>query len=148
MKWGCFAEDRKTALRPELREIIAIRRSARFVVSKRREEWQQDINARQRNTVFPDTAQNEGRLWRNLASGRQKLTIVQGIAIALIVFTIVSIEWRQAVRTFRFGTSGPTFGRLIAIFLNLAIPLGLFGIFLLVLRWAVRRELLSKKRPS
>jgi hypothetical protein len=117
-------------------------------VRKRLEEWQQDINARQRSIVFPDTAQNEARLWRNLASGKQKLTTVQVIGIALIVLTIVSIEWREVVRTFRFGTSGPTFDRLLTVFLNLAIPLGLFGFFLLVLRWRVRRALPFWKRPK
>jgi hypothetical protein len=133
---------------PNQREIIAVPGIWRFVVRKRLEEWQQDINARQRNIVFPDTAQNEARLWRNLASGKQKLTTVQVIGIALIVLTIVSIEWREVVRTFRFGTSGPTFDRLLTVFLNLAIPLGLFGFFLLVLRWRVRRALPSGKGPN
>jgi len=31
-----------------------------------REKWLQDIHARQRNFVFPDTVQNEGRFFRNL----------------------------------------------------------------------------------
>jgi hypothetical protein len=129
------------------REIIAFPASGRFVVRKQLEEWKQDINARQRNIVFPDTAQNEARLWRNLASGKEKLTTVQVIGIALIVLTIVTIEWREAVRTFRFA-SGSTFDRLLPVFLNLAIPLGLFGVFLLVLRWRVRRALLSGKGPN
>lgn len=112
-----------------------------------RDQWQQDIRARQRNVVFPDTAQNEARLWRNLATGKQRLTPVQVIGIALIVLTIVSIEWREAVRMFRFGTSGPTFDRIVATFLALAFPVGLFGVFLLVLRWRVRRASLSGRRP-
>jgi hypothetical protein len=32
------------------------------------EQWMQDIEARQRNVVFPDTVQNEARFWRNLGS--------------------------------------------------------------------------------
>jgi hypothetical protein len=43
---------------------------------KARKEWEQDTNARQRNVVFPDTVQNEGRLWRNLLNRGQKLTLV------------------------------------------------------------------------
>jgi hypothetical protein len=56
---------------------------------KQREEWQQDVNARQRNVVFPDTVQNEGRFWRNLANGKQKFAIVQAIGLALIFLTLV-----------------------------------------------------------
>src|SRR5689334_19373353 len=33
-----------------------------------REKWLQDIHARQRNFVFPDTVQNEGRFFRNLVN--------------------------------------------------------------------------------
>src|SRR5439155_1019781 len=34
----------------------------------KREEWLQDIEARQRNVVFPDTVNNEARFWRNWES--------------------------------------------------------------------------------
>ena len=34
----------------------------------KRDEWLQDIEARQRNVVFPDTVQNEARFWRNLGN--------------------------------------------------------------------------------
>ena len=119
---------------------------------ERREEWQRDINARQRNVVVPDTAQNDGRLWRNLARGKQKLTIVQIIGAALIFLTLAGISWREAVRTFTFGTSGSTFDRFVATLASLgsavAIPLGLLGIIFLVLRWRVRRALLSEGRPN
>jgi hypothetical protein len=115
---------------------------------RRRQEWLQDIDARQRNTVFPDTVQNEGRFWRNLASGKQKLTIVQVVGIALFFLTIVGILWEEAARRFRFGTSGPMFDRLVATFGSWAIALGLFGVLLLLLRWRVRRALLSEKRQD
>jgi hypothetical protein len=121
------------------------------VVRKRREEWEQDIDARQRNVVFPDTVQNEGRFWRNLASGKQKLTIVQGIGIALIFLWLVGLFWREAVRRFTFETSGPLSDRLVATlgsFESQAIILALFGVFFLLLRWRVRRALLSGKHPD
>jgi hypothetical protein len=38
----------------------------------KREEWLEDIEARQRNVVFPDTVNNEARLWRNIIEGKQK----------------------------------------------------------------------------
>ena len=83
---------------------------------KRPEQWQQDVSARQRNTVFPDTVQNEARLWRNLKSGKQKLTIVQVIGIATMFLTLVVILWSEAADRFRFATSGSTFDRLVAAF--------------------------------
>ena len=115
---------------------------------RKREEWQQDINARQRNVVFPDTVQNEGRLWRNLSSGKQKLTVVQWIGIALLFLTMVGVLWEDAARRFRFGTSGPLFGRLVGTFSSWAIALGLLGVLFLILRWRVLRALLSGKRPD
>ena len=51
---------------------------------RKREEWLQDIQARQRNTVFPDTVNNEARFWRNLIEGKQRLTAVQKIGVALL----------------------------------------------------------------
>jgi hypothetical protein len=43
----------------------------------KREEWLQDIEARQRNVVFPDTVNNEARFWRNIIEGKQKLSTVR-----------------------------------------------------------------------
>ncbi len=119
---------------------------------KGREQWEADIKQRQRNIVFPDTVQNEGRFWHNLASGKQKLTVVQGIGIALLFLPLVGIVWREAVRTFRFGTSGSTSERVVAILARFstsaAISFGLIGAIFLFLRWGVRRALLSGKRPN
>jgi hypothetical protein len=118
---------------------------------KGREEWQQDVNARQRNVVFPDTVQNEAGFWRNLASGKQKLTLVQAIGVALIFLTLAGFFWREAVRRFTFGTSGPLFDRLVATlatFGSEAMLLGWFAFFFLLLRWRVRRALLSGRRPQ
>jgi hypothetical protein len=46
-----------------------------------RDEWLQDIAARQRNIVFPDTLQNETRFWRNLGTGPSKLPARLGLAV-------------------------------------------------------------------
>jgi len=40
-----------------------------------------DVELSQRNVVFPDTAANEARFWRNIISG--KLTTVQIIGVVL-----------------------------------------------------------------
>jgi hypothetical protein len=63
---------------------------------RQHDEWLRDIDARQRNVVFPDTAANEARFWRNLMEGKQKLTRLQTVgilimgllAVALVVMTV------------------------------------------------------------
>jgi hypothetical protein len=46
----------------------------------KRDEWLQDIEARQRNVVFPDTVQNEARFWRNV--GKQPFTTSTKVGLA------------------------------------------------------------------
>ena len=56
-----------------------------------REEWQHDIQNRQRNVVFPDTALNEARFWRNVGdkSGTPATKIGLGIlAVGLGAFVV------------------------------------------------------------
>ena len=113
---------------------------------KAREEWEQDVSARQRNVVFPDTVRNEGRLWGNLKSGKQKLTIAQAMGIALIFLVCVRVFWSDAAMRFRYAASGSIFNRLVAAFGWWVIIFGLFGLFFLLLRWRVRRALLSEQR--
>jgi hypothetical protein len=115
---------------------------------KRQEEWEQDVRARQRNVVFPDTAQNGGRFWRNLASGKQKLTIVQAIGIFLFFLPLASIFWDDAARKFRFAASGSTFDQLVPVLTEWAVILVVFVAAFLLLRWRVRRALLSGKHPD
>jgi hypothetical protein len=43
-----------------------------------RNKWEQDVAARQRNTVFPDTAANAAGFWRNLIEGAATVTIAGG----------------------------------------------------------------------
>jgi hypothetical protein len=114
---------------------------------KGREEWEADIRARQRNTVFPDTVENEGRFWRNLASGKQKLTVMQGIGIALMFLLLGGIFWSHAVERFRYAASGSVFDRLVPV-TDWAVVLVVFVVSFLLLRWRVRRALLSGKRPN
>ena len=58
-----------------------------------RELWQADIEARQHNIVFPDTAQNEARFWRNIISGQQRLTAFQVLGIVIIGLMIAFPGW-------------------------------------------------------
>ena len=47
--------------------------------------WERDIINRQRNIVFPDTNLNEGRYYRNIASGKAVNTLGQKISLLAIV---------------------------------------------------------------
>jgi hypothetical protein len=53
-----------------------------------KDDWLRDMNARQRNIVFPDIVQNDARFWRN-ASGKP-LTVPQWIGVLLISATLVA----------------------------------------------------------
>ncbi|HZE81017.1 MAG TPA: hypothetical protein VE604_08945 [Candidatus Polarisedimenticolia bacterium] len=53
-------------------------------------EWERDVLNRQRNIVFPDTNLNEGRFYRNIASGKAVFSQGQKISLLLIVFGCMS----------------------------------------------------------
>jgi hypothetical protein len=48
-------------------------------------DWERDVLNRQRNIVFPDTNLNEGRFYRNIASGKAVFSRGQKISLVLIV---------------------------------------------------------------
>jgi hypothetical protein len=71
-------------------------------------DWLRDVDAWQRNVVFPDTAENEGRFWRNIISGKQRLSLPQVVGILLIAVAVVAVLtslwprgsevwWRKAI---------------------------------------------------
>jgi hypothetical protein len=61
-------------------------------------DWLRDVDARQRNIVFPDTVQNEGRFWRNAWAGSESLNLAQwiGVVVMFVCFGggLVSVLWR------------------------------------------------------
>lgn len=56
-----------------------------------KEEWLQDVEQRQRNVVFPDTAANEARFWRNLVEDKGKLTAVQKVGVTVMAIAALAI---------------------------------------------------------
>jgi hypothetical protein len=56
-----------------------------------KDDWLRDINARQRNVVFPDTVQNEGRFWRNIWSGKQTPSFSQWVGILIMLAGVVGL---------------------------------------------------------
>jgi hypothetical protein len=100
------------------------------------DEWLQEVNERQRDIVFPDTARNFGGFWGGLY--RQRLNTVQSVGLlVLVVFYVVVFvglvaeHWPRGEQSFWqkivFGY-GP--------YLLLSLPLVMF---FLLLRWRIPR---------
>ncbi|HTC58157.1 MAG TPA: hypothetical protein VK706_17210 [Candidatus Sulfotelmatobacter sp.] len=96
---------------------------------QKRDQWLQDIDARQRNIVFPNTVENETRFWRNLGTGPSNTTTKLGLAVlAIFVFglgaTILVASYKA--------------GAMWSLLLALLLFCGpLFG----AIAWATRRSL-------
>ena len=97
--------------------------------SRKQDEWLQDVEARQRSVVFPDTVQNEARFWRNLSE--RPLTITTRIGLALLAL----LGWGLLVRlVFAVGHEG-------VIWPFIVIMLLIWGPIFLAISWATRRAL-------
>jgi hypothetical protein len=96
---------------------------------QKRDQWLQDIDARQRNVVFPDTVQNEARFWRNLGKGPSSTSARSGLVVlAIFVFVWAAII---LVATYKVGVIWE-FGLGMLLFCG-----SLFG----AIAWATRRSL-------
>jgi hypothetical protein len=98
--------------------------------SKGREQWMRDLEARQRNIVFPDTALNEARFWRNLISGKERLTTTQIVGIAVICSMLV-FPFLALLKLMRDSVT------IAFIIISTCI------IFFALLRWRTRKNLTS-----
>jgi hypothetical protein len=103
-----------------------------------------DIQARQRNIVFPDTAQNEARFWLNAMDNKLRLGKVQVVGIGLMCLTVVGLLGVGVREKWKYECpSGTIFDRVVCSLSNWAVVLALCGMFFLFLRWRVRRALRS-----
>ncbi len=105
--------------------------------SKRQAEWQRDIENRQRNVVFPNTAENEARFWRNLSDRKWNGVVVAGLVLVCLTLAgalagFISVE----LGVYREGTliqrTLQAFGAWIILLL--AITAGL------LIAWIVQRR--------
>ena len=95
----------------------------------KRDQWLQDIEARQRNVVFPDTVQNEARFWRNIS--QRPLTTSLKIGLALLAVLGWGVFARLLFSTIQEGVTW-------AFVLGMLLLWGpIFG----VIAWATRRSL-------
>jgi len=83
------------------------------------EEWARDIEARQRNVVFPDTVQNDARFWRNVGDKSWTPATKIGLGIlavglggfvvsAVVAFVEAGVALRMALGMLLIW--GPIFG--------------------------------------
>jgi hypothetical protein len=95
----------------------------------KRDQWLQDIEARQRNIVFPDTVKNEARFWRNLSKRPLNTSTKIGLAFLAVM------GWGVFARLF-FATiqTGETWLFVLAMLLVWGPTFG-------VIAWATRRSL-------
>lgn len=109
--------------------ILATLLGASMANNHKRDQWLQDIEARQRNVVFPDTVQNEARFWRNLS--KRPLNTSSKIGLALLAL----LGWGVFARLF-FSTiqEGVTWAFVLGMLL-------LWGPIFGVIAWATRRSL-------
>ncbi len=95
----------------------------------KRDQWMQDVEARQRNIVFPDTVENETRFWRNLGTTPSNLAAKLGLAVlAIFVFGWI------AFILFAAHQGGVTWPFLLAMLLFCG---PIFG----AIAWATRKSL-------
>lgn len=109
---------------------------------KDQEQWMRDIELRQRNIVFPDTANNQARLWRNVIDGHQDLNAVQWIGLFLIY--VPSLVALIAI-LFPDITDGFSFRRFLSGAMRLAIAAVVILVFMGALSLSCRRAEMKRK---
>lgn len=102
----------------------------------------QDVELRQRNIVFPDTANNQARLWRNVIDGHQDLSTVQWFGLFLIY--VPSIVALIAI-LFPDIADGFSSRRFLSGVMRLAIAAVVILVFMGALTLSCRRAEIKRK---
>jgi hypothetical protein len=112
------------------------------------EEWVKDLRERQRNIVFPDTLRNEARGWRRLMKSKQPLTVVQKVGIGLLCLGMGVVFLVPVSDKLRGSAGDPILDRLVGGFGDWIVLFAVLGTFFLLLRWRVRRALLTHRHRA
>ncbi len=117
-------------------------------MSRRHEEWLRDVTDRQRNIVFPDTAANEARFWRNLFNGKRTLNGVQFAGVVVLAVAVLALV--VGISTENFG--GSLLANVLDALVRWALAFAILGGFLVVFGFARRlerkRALMLKTKPG
>ena len=100
-------------------------------------EWMRDVIERQRNVVFPDTAKNEARFWRNLYMGRTGLSGIQIAGLVIIAGALLLVVF--IIPAVRFTRGLSLLDRVALLSLDWLVPVLILAAFLAVFR-LVNRE--------
>jgi len=101
-------------------------------------DWERDIVYRQRNIVFPDTVQNEGRFYRTLLRTNIPLNAVQRLGVAFLGLLIWVIgAWMMALAIAEFRDQQ-----------LLAVPPAGFSVLSLILGWKLAKRAAFAGRPA
>ena len=113
-------------------------------------EFQRDIEMRQRNIVFPDTLLNETRGWRSLITSKEPLSVLQVVGLLVLYLSVLGLLFAAgdvALTQFQ-NTAGTGVSRVVAGFGGYVILVVLCGAVFLLLRWRVQKALAgAHKRP-
>jgi len=75
-------------------------------------DWERDVLNRQRNIVFPDTILNEGRFYRNIASGRTIFTLGQKVSVVLTLAFFITVNAVHLAESFGWLLSQNRFNKM------------------------------------
>ena len=104
--------------------------------------WERDVLNRQRNIVFPDTNLNEGRFYRNIASGKAVFSAGQKVSLLLIVTFFIVVNAVDFA-----GRIGPVIARRSHIHGWEVLPLMVSLIWLLFWIFLTMKALLPPPEP-
>jgi uncharacterized membrane protein YdjX (TVP38/TMEM64 family) len=117
-------------------------------MARRHEEWLRDVYDRQRNTVFPDTAANEARFWRNLFNGTRTLSGVQIAGVLVLAVAVLALVVGITIEDNGGSVWGNISGALVRWVLAFAILAGFLIVFGFARKLERRRALMMKTKPA
>ena len=119
-----------------------------MMARRHQEQWLRDVRDRQRNTVFPDTAANEARFWRNLFNGTRTLSGVQIAGVIVLAIAVLAL----VIASFLEDNAGSLWGNILVTLIRWTLAFGILGgflaIFSLAREFERRRAMKVKTRPQ
>lgn len=106
-----------------------------MTLESEREKWLEDLEQRQRNIVFPDTANNEGRFWKGLRDSK-RYTVIQWIGIVVMGLVLLG----TVVSGFQDPLDGFSWARTTRMIITIVVGMLFFGAFLLAMSWSIRLD--------
>ena len=116
-------------------------------IDVKRRQWEEDLQWRQRNFVFPDTVRNEGIFLRTLVGRKTPLSGIQrfGMVLLAILFLITGCSTLAGwIGTFLKHQNDSEFGRWLALVVGGGVSL----VFCLLGAMMLFRALLRRSSPA